>query len=63
VLFDYTENVLASFLMGLYPTQINALVYVTSFATFVKWVTLGASFALLMVGFATLIYTRIRRLL
>jgi len=63
VLFDYTENVLASFLMGLYPTQIGPLVYVTSFATFVKWVTLGASFALLMVGFATLIYTRVRRLL
>jgi len=50
VLFDYTENVLASFLMGLYPTQINALVYVASVATFVKWVTLGASFALLIIG-------------
>jgi len=61
VLFDYTENVLASFLMGLYPTQINALVYVTSSATFVKWVTLSVSFVVLMFGFAKLIYTRVKR--
>ncbi len=55
VLFDYTENVLASFLMGLYPTQINVLVYVASVATFVKWVTLGASFGLLIVGLSNTI--------
>ncbi len=61
VLFDYAENVLASFLMGLYPTQIDALVYVTSFATFVKWVTLVASFGLLFVGIAKSIHTLLRR--
>jgi hypothetical protein len=61
VLFDYTENVLASFLMGLYPTQINVLVYVASVATFVKWVTLGVSFGLLIVGFAKALYSLVRR--
>ena len=61
VMFDYTENVLASFLMGLYPTQINVLVYVASVATFLKWVTLGLSFVLLATGLTQSILRLIQR--
>jgi hypothetical protein len=61
VLFDYAENTLAAFLMGLYPTELSPLVYVASFATFVKWVTLGLSFGLLMTGFGLTVKERLQR--
>lgn len=61
VLFDYAENTIAALLMGLYPTELAALVYVASFATFVKWLTLGLSFGLMFLGFGKTIKARMQR--
>ena len=43
-LFDYLENIGASLVMALYPTQLSGLALVTSIFSGVKWFLIGASF-------------------
>ena len=43
-LFDYLENIGASLVMALYPTQLSGLALVTSIFSGVKWLLIGASF-------------------
>jgi len=43
-LFDYLENIGASLVMALYPTQLSGLALVTSIISGVKWLLVGASF-------------------
>jgi len=43
-LFDYLENIGASLVMALYPTQLSAIALLTSIFSALKWLLIGASF-------------------
>ena len=51
VSFDFLENILVSLLMYLYPIQIYFLGWVASLFTSLKWITLSASFILIIILF------------
>jgi hypothetical protein len=49
--FDFLENILVSLLMYLYPIQINLLGWIASIFTSLKWISLSASFILIITLF------------
>jgi hypothetical protein len=51
-IFDYMENVFASTVMWRYPLRTALVDILAPISTLLKWVFIGASFLLLIVGFA-----------
>jgi hypothetical protein len=60
VLFDYTENVLASVVMLRYPAESWIAATLASPATAIKWVFVGGSFVVLLANLIALSYRRLR---
>jgi len=50
VLFDYAENVATSLVMARYPSHTPGIDLLAPVFTLVKWVFVGGSFALLLIG-------------
>jgi hypothetical protein len=49
-LFDYLENISTSLVMMQFPDRIPLVALLASLFTLVKWILIGSSFVLLMVG-------------
>jgi hypothetical protein len=60
-LFDYLENASTSIVMLRYPNQTVVLDALAPILTLVKWVFVGGSFALLLMGAGVGIWRRFRR--
>lgn len=50
VTFDFLENICASLIFWAYPTRIEWLAKITPYITMLKWIGIGMSFILLIVG-------------
>lgn len=50
MIFDYLENISTSLIMARYPSPTGVVAAVASIFTMVKWVFVGGSFMLLLVG-------------
>lgn len=59
-LFDYLENVSTSIVMLRYPTPTALLAVLAPIFTLVKWVFVGGSFALLLIGAVVSIWRWVR---
>lgn len=55
VVFDYLENIMTSIVMYRYPNQTIIIDHMAGFMTSLKWITLSASFVVLL--YLILIYT------
>lgn len=51
VVFDFIENICATFIFWAYPTRLEWLATVIPFVTMIKWIAIGISFAVIIVGF------------
>jgi hypothetical protein len=60
-LFDYLENISASIVMLRYPARTAVLDSLASPFTVAKWVFIGVSFLLLLLGVAVYVWQRIQR--
>lgn len=60
-LFDYLENVSTSLVMARYPAQTAVIAALAPAFTMLKWVFLGASFALLLIGIVIAVWRWLRR--
>ena len=60
MLFDYLENIAASIVMARYPTPTVVVDQLTPILTFVKWVFVGGSFGLLVIGLFVAIYKSVQ---
>jgi hypothetical protein len=60
-LFDYAENVSTSLVMIRYPNPTTMVDVLAAVFTMVKWIFVGGSFVLLMVGFVIAIWQWMRR--
>lgn len=49
VIFDFLENISATILIAIYPSQSNLLVYILQIMSFLKWLFLGISIVLLLI--------------
>ncbi len=58
VLFDLTENILTATVIGMYPKKMMLAANFAPYATMIKWVFVGASFALAAI-FGVLYFIRI----
>jgi len=59
--FDYAENISTSLVMYLYPAQTYFLTTVAPLFTAIKWIFVGGSFILLLIGFIVLVWHSIRK--
>jgi hypothetical protein len=59
-LFDYVENVSTSLVMGRYPDPTPVVATLAPVFTLVKWVLLGLSFVLLIVGIVVAVWRWVR---
>ncbi len=59
-LFDYLENLAAAVVMWRFPMRMDAIAWLASFFTPVKWVMIGGSFGLLAVGGGLIIWQKAR---
>lgn len=47
VIFDYGENIVATILIGVFPKQLNALVYMMQVFSLLKWLFIGLSLVMI----------------
>jgi len=60
VLFDYAENLSSSLVMARYPSHTPGIDVLAPVFTLVKWVLVGGSFVLLLLGLVTAIWQWVR---
>jgi hypothetical protein len=60
-IFDYLENISTSIVMGRYPRQTIGVDVLAPTFTFVKWIFVGGSFLLLLMGTAAGIWRWIKK--
>lgn len=60
MLFDYLENISASLVMARYPAETPLLDGLAAVFTAVKWLLLGSSFGLLLIGIVAAAWQRLR---
>jgi hypothetical protein len=60
VMFDYLENVSTSVVMLRYPDHTSVVDTLAPIFTLVKWVFVGGSFALLIVGIFAALWQRVK---
>lgn len=60
-LFDYLENISASWVMVRYPVQTPLVDVLTPIFTVVKWFFVNGSFVVLILGLALVLWRRLRR--
>jgi len=61
VTFDFVENVCASLVFGFYPHRLEGLAFVAPYATMVKWIGIGLSFVLIILGIVGIVGMMIKR--
>jgi hypothetical protein len=61
MLFDYLENMATSLVMWRYPAQTPLVVWLAGVFTGLKWILIGGSFILLLVGAGLAIWKWIKR--
>ncbi len=59
--FDYLENISTSLVMLRYPTQTAFLAALAPFFTMIKWIFIGGSFGLLLIGLGWAALTRLQK--
>jgi hypothetical protein len=59
--FDYAENISTSWVMYRYPIPANLLAALAPWFTAIKWVFVGGSFGLLLIGVFVWIWRSIQR--
>jgi hypothetical protein len=60
MIFDYLENISASLVMARYPAETPLVDGLAPIFTAVKWLLLGGSFGLLLIGMAGAVWQRLR---
>lgn len=60
-IFDYLENISAALVMGRYPALTPVVDSLAPVFTFIKWIFVGGSFALLVIGLAAFILKRFKK--
>lgn len=60
-IFDFLENISAALVMGRYPAQTPVAAWLAPVFTFIKWIFVGGSFALLVIGLAAFLITKIKK--
>ena len=61
VIFDYLENISTSLVMGRYPAQTPVVDWLAGIFTAFKWITIGGSFAILVVALFLAIWKKVSR--
>jgi len=61
VLFDYLENISTSLVMLRYPVETWLAANLAGFFTALKWISIGASFILLIIFFVGAIWKRLKK--
>jgi hypothetical protein len=59
-LADYLENVGITTILSSYPQELDAVAWVTSFFSTVKWTVCGASAAMIVIGLVVLLVKKIK---
>lgn len=60
-IFDYLENISAALVMGRYPALTPVVDWLAPVFTVIKWIFVGGSFALLVIGLAAFIMKRMKK--
>lgn len=55
VTFDFLENICASLIFWAYPTRLEWLAKITPYVTMIKWIAIGLSFSVLIIGVVLII--------
>lgn len=58
MLFDFLENISAALVIGRYPLETPLVAFLTPIFTFIKWIFVGGSFALLIGLLIPVVYTK-----
>jgi hypothetical protein len=58
MVFDFLENITTSIVMARYPIRTPVLDWVAPVFTLIKWIFVGGSFGLLLVGIGAFVWAR-----